>query len=109
MAEKETDPEMRALLRDFLEMLAKLDDEVLEEAKRRNPEMARTWRDIFEVDQEINAAVTAARADERRTNLYTYVQEGGMRIDFAAQEAGISVDQFRTEMTNHGYKVPELV
>ena len=67
--------------------------------------MAKTWRDIFEIDQEIDNA----RADERRTNLYDYVQKGGMTIDFAASEAGISTDQFRSEMTRHGYRVPQTI
>ena len=67
--------------------------------------MAKTWRDIFEVDQEINNA----RADERRTNLYIYVQDGDMEIENAARRAGVSADQFRTEMANHGYKVPQTV
>lgn len=101
MAEKETDPEMRALLRDFLEMLAKLDDEVLEEAKRRNPEMARTWRDIFEVDQEISNARADERANTTRTNLFNYVQKGGMTIDFAAREANLTTDQFRKQMEEY--------
>ena len=65
--------------------------------------MARTWRDIFGVDQEISSA----RADERSTNLYLYVQDGGMTIDYAARRAGISTDQFRTEMTAHGYHLPQ--
>ena len=55
--------------------------------------MARTWRDIFGVDQEIE--------NTTRTNLYGYAQRGTMTIENAAQEAGITVDQFRTEMNNY--------
>ena len=108
MAEKETDPEVKVLLRQFLEMLSKLDSESVEEAKRRDPQMAKTWRDIFGVDDEINTAVTTAVADNTRTNLYIYVQDGDMRIENAAKRAGISTDQFRTEMASNGYKVPQL-
>ena len=97
MAEKEKDPEVKGLLRQFLEMLSKLDSESIEEAKRRNPDMAKTWRDIFEVDQEINSA----RADERRTNLYTYVQDGAMAIDYAARQANMTTDQFRQQMEEY--------
>ena len=109
MAEQETDPEVKALLRQFLEMLSKLDSETIEEMNRRKPEMARTWRDIFGVDQEISdavsSAVSSARADERatttRTNLFTYVQEGGMSIDFAARKANMTTDQFRQQMDEY--------
>ena len=112
-AEKETDPEMKALLREFLEMLSKLDSESIEEAKRRKADMAKTWREIFEIDQEINTAVNtavnAAVNNTTRTNLYDYVQKGGMSIDFAAGEAGITTEQFRSEMASHGYSVPQAV
>ena len=101
MAEKEKDPEVKGLLRKFLEMLSKLDSESIEEAKRRNPDMAKTWRDIFGVDQEINNAVSSARADERRTNLYTYVQDGAMAIDYAARQANMTTDQFRQQMEEY--------
>ena len=104
-AEKEADPEMKALLLEFLEMLSRLDSEALEEAKRREPDMARTWRDIFGVDEEINTAVE----NDRRTNLYVYVQNGTMTMDNAALNAGITTDQFRSEMASHGYNVPQAV
>ena len=103
MAEKEKDPEVKALLRQFLEMLSKLDSESVEEAKRRNPDMAKTWRDIFEVDQEISNAVS----NITRTNLYIYVQDGDMRLENAARRANVSPDQFRTDMTNAGYQIPQ--
>ena len=37
----------------------------------------------------------------RRNDLYDYVKKGGMTVDFAAQEAGVSVDQFRKQMEEH--------
>ncbi|MBQ9438173.1 MAG: hypothetical protein IJU50_07550 [Lachnospiraceae bacterium] len=108
-AEKEADPEMKALLREFLEMLSRLDSEALEEAKRREPDMARTWRDIFGVNEEINTAVNTAVENDRRTNLYVYVQDGDMMLENAARRAGITTDQFRSEMASHGYNVPQAV
>ena len=107
MAEKEKDPEVKGLLRQFLEMLSKLDSESIEEAKRRNPDMAKTWRDIFGVDAEISNARADERANTTRTNLYTYVQDGDMMLENAARRAGLTEEQFRTEMTNHGYRVPQ--
>ena len=59
--------------------------------------MARTWRDIFGVDAEISDAVS----NTTRTNLYTYVQKGGMSIDFAASEAHMTTDQFRQQMEEY--------
>ena len=105
MAEKETDPEVKDFLKQFLEMLSKLDSDSIEEAKRRNPDMARTWRDIFGVDAEISTAVDSARADERanttRTNLFTYVLNGTMTMDNAARNANMTTDQFRQQMEEY--------
>lgn len=55
-----TDQKLIGWYRDFLEMFSKLDSEMMEKAKRRFPEMAKTWRDIFkpEIDEWINSAVT---------------------------------------------------
>ena len=39
--------------------------------------------------------------DATRTNLYLYVQKGGMSVDFAAHEAGLSVDKFRSQMNEY--------
>ena len=99
--EKETDPEVRALLTQFLEMLSKLDSDTVEEMSRRKPEMARTWRDIFGVDQEISSARADERANTIRTNLYLYVQNGTMTVDNAAKNAGISTEEFRSGMNNY--------
>ena len=56
-------------------------------------------------DAEINTAVE----DTTRTNLYIYVQDGAMAIDYAARQANMTADQFRAEMTNSGYTVPQTV
>ena len=69
--------------------------------------MAKTWRDIFGVDQEINNARADERANTTRTNLYIYVQDGDMRLENAARRANVSPDQFRTDMTNAGYQIPQ--
>ena len=89
--------------RDFLNMFSKLDSKALEEAIRRDPEMARTWRDIFKVDEEIKTAIN----DSMRMNLFTYVQDGAMAIDHAAKQANLSTDQFRAEMADRGFRVPQ--
>ena len=43
----------RGWYRDYLELFSKLDSDTLEEAKRRNPDMAKTWREVFEFDKEL--------------------------------------------------------
>ncbi len=93
MTKQETDSDVKALLRQFLEMLSKLDSDTVEEMNRRKPEMAKTWRDIFGVDEEIE--------NTTRTNLYLYVQNGTMTVDNAAKNAGISTEEFRSGMNNY--------
>ena len=100
-AENESDPVIKQFLRDYLEMLSEMDRDVVNEAKGRDPEMAKAWREIFGVDEEINTAVSSARADERRTNLYLYVQNGTMTVDNAARNAGISTEEFQSGMNNY--------
>ncbi|MBQ9438214.1 MAG: hypothetical protein IJU50_07755, partial [Lachnospiraceae bacterium] len=45
----------------------------------------------------------------RENNLYVYVRNGTMTMDNAALNAGITTDQFRSEMASHGYNVPQAV
>ena len=67
------------------------------------------------VKDAVITAVTTARADEHekttRTNLFLYVQKGGMSVDFAAHEAGLSVDNFRSQMNEYinSHKDTQLV
>ncbi len=101
------DTDLIGWYRDFLDLFSRLDSETIEELKRRDPDMAKTWRDIFGVDQEINTAVNTAVNNTTRTNLYIYVQDGDMRLENAARRANVTPDQFRTDMTNAGYQIPQ--
>ena len=60
-----------------------------------------------EIDEEINGAVNTAVDNDRRKHLYIYVQQGGMTVDFAAKQAGMTVKDFEKEMADNGYKVPQ--
>ena len=60
------DPELIGWIRDYLDLFSRLDSEAIEEAKRRDSGMAKTWRDIFGIDEEIRDAVD----DNTRTKLY---------------------------------------
>ena len=63
--------------------------------------MASILMDVLkpEIDERVSNAT--------RTNLYIYVQDGAMTIDYAAKQAKVSADQFLTEMASHGYTVPQ--
>lgn len=102
---KETDADVIGWYRDYLDLFSKLDNEMIEEAKRRYPEIAKTWREIFKT--EIEEWIGDAVSDSTRTNLFAYVQEGGMSIDFASEKAGMSTADFADSMKKAGYKVPQ--
>ena len=78
----------------------------LEEAKRRDPKMAKTLMDILkpEIDSKINTAVKTSTRD----NLYLYVQDGDMSLDRAAKRAGMSLADFASDMEKAGYNVPKM-
>ena len=73
---------------------------------KEDKEMASIFMQVLkpEIDEEINDAVDNAT----RINLYNYVQNGGMTIDFAAEQAGIPAAQFVQEMESHGYHMPQM-
>ena len=100
--ERETDPNLVDYYRAFWTVSARLTGDILEEAKRREPDMARTIFDIFkpEIDIEIN--------NDRLRMLCLYVQDGDMPLDKAAKRAGMSPVDFTTCMKEAGYIVPNL-
>ena len=67
--------------------------------------MAKTWRDIFK--PEIEEWIMEGRADEKRINLFKYVQDGVMPIDYVAQQANLSTDDFVKSMRKAGFNVPQ--
>lgn len=67
--------------------------------------MSKTLMEIME--PEINERVNTARADERRTVYFSLVQDGDLSVAKAAQKSNMTTDQFRTEMTAHGYHLPQ--
>ena len=104
-----TDQTLLGWYRDFMEQLSKLDSEAIEEARRRFPEMAKTWREIFkpEIDEWIGDAVNTAVNNNTRTIYFESVQDGEMRIDYAARKSGVSVADFTDSMRKAGYKIPQ--
>ena len=68
-------------------------------------DMASILMDVLE--PEIKTVVNNAVNNTTRTNLYLYVQDGDMMLENAARRAGITTEAFRTEMTAHGYHLPQ--
>lgn len=101
----EHDDNVRNWYRDYLDLFSKLDNDMIENAKRRYPEMAKTWRDIFK--PEIDEWIREDRDITTRNNLFKYVQEGDMPIDRAAKRAGMSVSEFEENMRKAGFNVPQ--
>ena len=85
----------------YLDLFSKLDNDMIENAKRRYPDMAKTWRDIFkpEIDEWM--------ANNTLTNLFKYVQNGDMSIVSAARNADMSVAEFEESMRKAGFNVPQ--
>ena len=42
----------------------------------------------------------------RLNDLFNYVQKGGMALAFAANEANLSIEEFKAKMQEAGYIVP---
>ena len=98
--------------------------------------MSSAWMEVFkpEIDKKINAALTeerkkadaalseaitkerekakAAVAEEHQkavNMLFEYVQDGDMALSRASKRAGVSPENFLSEMEKRGYRLPELV
>ena len=100
--EQETDPSLTDFYKAYWTISARLTGNALEEAKRRDPKMAKTLMDILkpEIDERIDAST--------RNNLYLYVQDGDMSLDRAAKRAGMSLVDFVSDMEKAGYNVPKM-
>ena len=79
----------------LMEFVEKKNPGILRRAIGGDEDMASILMDVLE--PEINERMR----NDRRTNLYNYVQKGGMTIEFAANEAGISTEEFRSGMDNY--------
>ena len=95
--------------RDYLDIMSKIDREIVDQA-RRNDAMTYAWMDIFkpEIDEKINAAVAEEHKRTVTNMLFEYVQDGDMPLNNAAKRAGVSPENFLSEMEKRGYRVPEM-
>ena len=69
---KEPDENVRKWYRDYLELFSRLDSETLEEAKRRDPDMAKDYREIFGFDKELQDERNA----EQRERIEIMLRDG---------------------------------
>ena len=114
-ADKGNDQNMMDRLHRILDLVEKKNPGTVANKIEEMKKMKSVFMDVLkpEIDVVVKDAVTTARADERdkttRTIYFESVQDGQMQLNYAAQKSGMSTDQFRTEMTNHGYRVPQTV
>ena len=87
----------------------KVIDDVTKEKAKEWMKMTQIGRMFEQEKQEaVNNAVNNAVIENTRNNLFKYVNAGGMSLDFAAQQANMSVEDFSKAMEEHGYRVPQL-
>ena len=84
-------------------------DKVIDEETRN---YAKEWMKMTQIgrmfEQEKMEAVNNAIEETRQDDLFRFVYAGGMTIDFAAQQANMSIEDFCKAMEEHGYRVPQL-
>lgn len=116
-ADEEHDQNMMDRLHRILDLVEKKNPGTVADKIEEMKTMKSVFMDVLkpEIDVVVNDAVTTARADERenttRTNLYIYVQNGTMTLTNAATNAGLTVDQFQTQMNEYinSHKDAQLV
>ena len=59
-------------------------------------------------EQEKIDAVNEAVIENTYSNLFKYVSDGVMNIDYAAGQVNMSVEDFSKAMEEHGYRAPQL-
>ena len=106
-AEKATDTSEKEHYRIILDLIESKNPETMEKIRRDN-DMARSWLEILKPDlDEINKERVKERDKERdKNNLFIYVQDGIMPVEYAASRMNMPAEKFAQEMKNAGFKVP---
>ena len=71
-------------------------------------EKAKEWMKMTQIGRMFEQEKEDAVKEARLNDLFRYVSAGGMNVDFAAQQANLSVEEFCREMEARGYLVPQL-
>ncbi len=86
----ETDESLIRWYRDYLELFSRLDGDMLEEAKRRDPDMAKDWREIFGFDVELEQS-EARGADKKEREIIENMLKRGKSAEEIADLCGCSI------------------
>ena len=91
--------DLRERLRRILNLVELKNTGLVTKKIREDDKMRDVFMEILkpQIDEQIQQQIQ----QRDRINLYGFVQRGGMSIDFAAQEAGVTVDQFRQDMDEY--------
>ena len=105
--EKATDTSEKEHYRIILDMIEAKNPETMGKIRRDN-DMARSWLEILKPDlTERDRERDRERDKERdKNNLFSFVQAGGMTLEFAAKWMNMSAEKFAQEMKDAGYRVP---
>ena len=69
--------------------------------------MARSWLEILKPDEKLLNEIMEERDKEReKNNLFIYVQDGMMPVEYAAGRMNMPAEKFAQEMKAAGYIVP---
>ena len=98
-AEKATDMSEKEHYRIILDLIESKNPETMEKIRRDN-DMARSWLEILKPD------LTERDKERDKNNLFIYVQDGIMPVEYAASRMNMPAEKFAQEMKDAGFKVP---
>ena len=105
-AEKATDTSEKEHYRIILDLIETKNPEIMGKIRRDN-DMARSWMEILKPDEKLMNEIMEERDKERdKNNLFIYVQDGTMPVEYAASRMNMPAEKFAQEMKNAGFKVP---
>ena len=102
-AEKATDTSEKEHYRIILDLIETKNPETMEKIRRDN-DMARSWLEILKPDLTVRDKERDKERD--KNNLFIYVQDGIMPVEYAASRMNMPAEKFAQEMKNAGFKVP---
>ena len=70
-------------------------------------EKAKEWMKMTQIGRMFEQEKEDAVREARLKDLFSYVSDGAMTVDYAAKRANLSVEEFCNEMEAHGYLVPQ--
>ena len=108
-ADEENDQNMMDRLHRILDLVEKKNPGTVADKIEEMKTMKSVFMDVLkpEIDERVNTAVTTAVDNTTRTNLFIYVQDGAMNLDYAARQANLSISDFSNAMASAGYTVPQ--